>query len=673
MHNTILMCFFCLFIQSSFTGFVAFSPSVAASAASVLLPAAGLFENVKPHENSRHRPFSFSNKSSRRRTFPRETTRIKSYADQHLVLTHSNVDCGNNTLKCDDTRVLQPLPPPPLFTTSPGRKRRAKQAPHQHQPQVKDTYVIILSASKYWFNYRHTSNALAFYSLMKKQFNVPDDRILLFLADGHACSPANPYPGTVYNQDGNRDESSQSFLYPTSGDIEVDFTGPSEVTPDAFLRAITGRTPRHRGFISPWTSSFHPPPHHHHQPQSSSSSSAYHNKRTFLHPGRQSTLVVYMTGHGGDGFLKFHDKEELSYAEFASSLADAHAVGRFGKTLVIADTCQAATVGDGIGVISEHIEENEIEDELVQLDDFTLLQHQYPPTSTSSLLFSTNDEDDVLSSPVRHTPGTLVIASSVRDQNSYAIGGDGDIGVSLADGFTKHVHDILTKELLSHSPVTTTTTTTTTSNHQVLDNDIDRRTRSRGGSKRTTSASTATQRTASLRPMRSFTLGELCAVNNINNYSSTDDTQRDIACTWLLLDSQQRRQSKKKRPNEEAATTTSSSSSPKVSKNAITSLRGLLIPEWKLSSTVVMKDAGHVPSVMSYSMFARIDLERSSSRKQSEKEEEEGVVMRKIRMMNNKKTSSEEEEEEKQENPLDQETISSYFAYHSTIRVPKDV
>lgn len=35
--------------------------------------------------------------------------------------------------------------------------------------------------------------------------------------------------------------------------------------------------------------------------------------------GDRSNILVYMTGHGGDGFLKFQDSEEISSFELADA------------------------------------------------------------------------------------------------------------------------------------------------------------------------------------------------------------------------------------------------------------------------------------------------------------------------------------------------------------------
>jgi len=227
---------------------------------------------------------------------------------------------------------------------------------------AEDTLVIILSASRYWFNYRHASGALTAYDLVRR-LGVPDDRVLLFLAEDPAWDGRNPFPGAIFNADLERNRS----VYPL--DVEVDFSG-SSVTVSAFLGALAGRAgdgvPGRRALPAL--------------------------------PTRSANLLVYMTGHGGDGFLKFADKEEMTYADAGHALHEGWLRGRFGRALVLADTCQAGSLGEWL-----------------------------------------------------HTPGVTLIASSVTGQNSYAAGRDDSSGLALSDGFSRAIAELVGAQLLGEA------------------------------------------------------------------------------------------------------------------------------------------------------------------------------------------------------------------------------
>lgn len=93
------------------------------------------------------------------------------------------------------------------------------------------TWALLVSTSRYWLNYRHSSNIMSIYRTVKR-LGVPDSNILLMLADDHACNPRNPWKATVFNN-----ESHSINVYGDS--VEVDYKG-YEVTVENFLRVLTG-------------------------------------------------------------------------------------------------------------------------------------------------------------------------------------------------------------------------------------------------------------------------------------------------------------------------------------------------------------------------------------------------------------------------------------------------
>ncbi|KAL6177423.1 hypothetical protein ACLB2K_048949 [Fragaria x ananassa] len=130
------------------------------------------------------------------------------------------------------------------------------------------------------------ANTLSLYRTVKR-LGIPDERIILMLADDMACNARNKYPAQVFNN-----ENHKLNLY--GDNVEVDYRG-YEVTVENFLRVLTGR---HETAV----------------PRS---------KRLLSDEG--SHILLYMTGHGGDEFLKFQDSEELQ----SHDLADAVPVTNF--------------------------------------------------------------------------------------------------------------------------------------------------------------------------------------------------------------------------------------------------------------------------------------------------------------------------------------------------------
>ncbi|KAJ6793916.1 putative GPI-anchor transamidase [Iris pallida] len=165
------------------------------------------------------------------------------------------------------------------------------------------------------------------------------------LADDMACNARNNYPAQVFNN-----ENHQLNLY--GDNVEVDYRG-YEVTVENFLRVLIGR---HESAV----------------PRS---------KRLLSDEG--SHILLYMTGHGGDEFLKFQDNEELQSHDLADAVKQMKEKHRFKELLIMVDTCQAATL-------------------------FSQL----------------------------NSPGVLAIGSSMKGENSYSHHLDSDIGVSVVDRFT---------------------------------------------------------------------------------------------------------------------------------------------------------------------------------------------------------------------------------------------
>lgn len=141
-------------------------------------------------------------------------------------------------------------------------------------------WAVLVCTSRFWFNYRHLANVLSMYRTVKR-LGIPDSQIILMLPDDMACNPRNAFPGTVYS---NSDRAVDLY----GDNIEVDYRG-YEVTVENFIRLLTDRvgdeTPRSKRLLT----------------------------------DDRSNIFVYMTGHGGNEFLKFQDAEEIG----AFDLADA--------------------------------------------------------------------------------------------------------------------------------------------------------------------------------------------------------------------------------------------------------------------------------------------------------------------------------------------------------------
>ncbi|EGG07008.1 uncharacterized protein MELLADRAFT_43334 [Melampsora larici-populina 98AG31] len=213
--------------------------------------------------------------------------------------------------------------------------------------QQSNNWAVLVCTSRFWFNYRHVANTLGMYRSVKR-LGIPDSNIILMLADDMACNPRNMFPATVYSNADRRLD-----LY---GDgIEVDYRG-DEVSVENFIRLLTGRvvdgTPRSKRLMS----------------------------------DERSNIFVYMTGHGGEEFLKFQDSEEISAFDIADAFQTMWAEKRYNELFFMIDTCQANTM----------------------LTKF-------------------------------YSPNIFATGSSAKGENSYSHHADQDIGVAVVDRFSHFV------------------------------------------------------------------------------------------------------------------------------------------------------------------------------------------------------------------------------------------
>ncbi|XP_043722393.1 GPI-anchor transamidase isoform X2 [Telopea speciosissima] len=63
-----------------------------------------------------------------------------------------------------------------------------------------NNWAVLVCTSRFWFNYRHMANTLSLYRTVKR-LGIPDERIILMLADDMACNARNKYPAQVFNNE----------------------------------------------------------------------------------------------------------------------------------------------------------------------------------------------------------------------------------------------------------------------------------------------------------------------------------------------------------------------------------------------------------------------------------------------------------------------------------------
>jgi phosphatidylinositol glycan class K len=169
----------------------------------------------------------------------------------------------------------------------------------------KSNWAVVVDASNFWYNVRHEVNALYFYRTLKSN-GFPDSHIVLMISDDFICNSRNPDQGKLYYASDRVDELCKE-------NIEIDYKG-YEVSEENLLRVLTHNhlegTPEFKKIQS----------------------------------DNFSNVVVYLTGHGGDNFLKFRDKSAISGGDLANAIDVMESKNLYRNLMLIADTCEAASL-----------------------------------------------------------------------------------------------------------------------------------------------------------------------------------------------------------------------------------------------------------------------------------------------------------------------------------------
>jgi ABC-type branched-subunit amino acid transport system substrate-binding protein len=175
-----------------------------------------------------------------------------------------------------------------------------------------DTWALIAALSSGWSNYRHEADALQQYQRLRSA-GVPDDHIVLVLADEIADHERNLLPGVVRNAPGGVDVRAE-------GVVDGDLTLTREDLSNILLGRATEATPE------------------------------------VLRLSSGSNLLVYLVGHGGTGGLPIGasttaeglsaEGTTLTPADLRGALCALRAEQRLRRGLVIIESCFSGAFGD---------------------------------------------------------------------------------------------------------------------------------------------------------------------------------------------------------------------------------------------------------------------------------------------------------------------------------------
>jgi ABC-type branched-subunit amino acid transport system substrate-binding protein len=168
-----------------------------------------------------------------------------------------------------------------------------------------DLWAVIAVTSDGWPNYRHQSDALAVYRILKDN-GVTDDHILLLSADDVPWVAENPEKGDIHHE--LKGENLRN-------NAEIDYAG-TRVTPETLRNVMLGKS-------SPETPDV-------------------------LGSNEESNVLVYIVGHGSPGAIDFANGEKLTAAEFTSLAEEMYSLKKYRQMLIMDETCFGESMALGI-------------------------------------------------------------------------------------------------------------------------------------------------------------------------------------------------------------------------------------------------------------------------------------------------------------------------------------
>ena len=175
----------------------------------------------------------------------------------------------------------------------------------QNKNSYANNVYVLLSSSKFYFNYRHSLNVIIMYKYLKDN-GITDDQIIVMLPTDHGCSPKNPFPGQLFHAH----EHEFDWL---CDDIEVDYKA-EDLTGDSILNLLRGRY------------------------------EDYYPLSKRLQTNADSRIFLYFNGHGGENFFKIQDTDLIHSEDLAKVFNEMYIKGLYKEIFLILDTCEAESM-----------------------------------------------------------------------------------------------------------------------------------------------------------------------------------------------------------------------------------------------------------------------------------------------------------------------------------------
>ena len=168
-----------------------------------------------------------------------------------------------------------------------------------------DSWAVILSASNGWQEYRHQSDALAIYDMLK-QNGFSDDKIILLIYDDVAWADENPLKGVVRN-----DQNGKNLRR----NVEIDYSG-TNVSPEILADVLMGK----KNEITPQV----------------------------LESDNNDNVFLYIVDHGAPGFVAFNNNKKMTAQNLNTTIEEMYNNKKYRQLFIMVDTCFGESIGEKI-------------------------------------------------------------------------------------------------------------------------------------------------------------------------------------------------------------------------------------------------------------------------------------------------------------------------------------
>jgi len=170
-------------------------------------------------------------------------------------------------------------------------------------------WAILIAGSRSWSNYRHQADVCHAYHIVHNVGGIPEDNIIVMMADDIAYNDENPYPGNIINVP----NGENVYL-----GVPKDYTG-EDVNKNTLKNVLLGE----------------------------SGSNASHNSQKVLRSTEEDNVFIYYSDHGAKGLILMPYGDPL-YADELGWLLQEMRIRKMFKNLVFyLEACESGSMFDG--------------------------------------------------------------------------------------------------------------------------------------------------------------------------------------------------------------------------------------------------------------------------------------------------------------------------------------